>query len=134
MTMNGSSILPPDEDATKCNLYNKNNQSTNPYHIQNAYGGIPQNLLTNVIVLSILLILFFLLRKSAWKVLNAFRRDDLQRWTHTFFDFTTNVVTRMGSQRSRRRPSLQDCQRSGRSSVAVRSQTYDVDHVALSTS
>lgn len=53
---------PPDEEVLKCNLYNKNNQSTNPYHLQNSYGGIPQNLLTNLIVLAILLLLFFFLR------------------------------------------------------------------------
>ncbi len=39
----------------QCALYNRNNKS-GPIEIKNPYGGIPQNLLTNVIGLSILIL------------------------------------------------------------------------------
>eukprot|EP00095_Tigriopus_kingsejongensis_P008456 snap_masked-scaffold18_size714446-processed-gene-1.9 protein:Tk08456 transcript:snap_masked-scaffold18_size714446-processed-gene-1.9-mRNA-1 annotation:"hypothetical protein L798_12217" len=81
-------------ESDKCNLNNNRNES-NPYHIKNSYGGIPQNLITNLILLSMLLITFLILRKSAWKVVNRIvKKDDLERWTHVFFSFTDNLINR----------------------------------------
>jgi hypothetical protein len=79
--------------SNQCNLHNKNNH-TSPIYIENPYGGIPQNLLTNTIGLIILLLIFLVLRKSAWKVLNRIvRKDDVDRWTNLFFSFTTNMAS-----------------------------------------
>ena len=60
--------------------------------MQNTYGGIPQNLVTNLIVIAILVILFVILRKSAWKVVNKIvKKDEVDRWTDIFFSFTSNI-------------------------------------------
>lgn len=78
------------DDVKKCKLYNKN--QSNPFHIEATYGGIPQNLVTNLIILSILLASFLILRKSAWKLLNKIvRKNDVERWTHIFFSFTDHL-------------------------------------------
>ncbi len=62
------------------------------YFLQNAYGGLPQNLATNLIVILILIVLFVVLRKSAWKVVNKIvNKDEVDRWTLLFFSFTTNI-------------------------------------------
>lgn len=46
-------------------------------------------MVTNLIGLGILLALFIILRKSAWKVLNRLvPKTDMDRWTHIFFSFT----------------------------------------------
>lgn len=77
-------------DESKCNLYHKTDQGNSSiFHIQNPYGGIPQNLLTNLIGVGILLALFLILRKSAWKVINHIvPKNDVDRWTHIFFSFS----------------------------------------------
>ena len=47
---------------------------------------------TNLIGLGILLGLFFILRKSAWKVINTLvPKTDLDRWTHIFFSFSQAI-------------------------------------------
>lgn len=83
------------EDDSKCNLYNKS--QSNVYHLENTYGGIPQNLITNLVGWACLLFLFIVLRKSAWKVLNTVvRKDDLrkiERWTTMFFAFSATMIT-----------------------------------------
>lgn len=80
-------------EAEKCKLYINDHNETNPYHIKNSYGGIPQNLITNLILLAILLVTFLILRKSAWKVVNRIvKKDDLERWTLVFFSFTENLI------------------------------------------
>ena len=87
-------------DST-CKLYHKTDQGNSSlFHLQNPYGGIPQNLLTNVIGLAILLALFLFLRKSAWKVLNHIvPKNDMDRWTHIFFSFS-NALTHVSQRRS----------------------------------
>jgi len=58
----------------------------------NPYGGIPTNLTINLIGLILLLLMFLILRKNAWRLLNKIiRKDDVERWTHTFFSFTTEI-------------------------------------------
>ena len=78
------------DDFGKCALYNKTSGSSdNIFHIANQYGGIPQNLVTNLIFLAVLVALFIVLRKSAWKLVNKIvNRDDMERWTQIFFSFT----------------------------------------------
>ena len=62
------------------------------FKIQNPYGGIPQNLLTNLIGISVLLTLFLILRKSAWKVINRIvPKNDIDRWNHIFFSFSNTI-------------------------------------------
>ena len=77
-------------DEETCKLYHATDQGNSSlFHLQNPYGGIPQNLLTNLIGLTILLALFLFLRKSAWKVLNHIvPKTDMDRWTHIFFSFS----------------------------------------------
>ena len=78
------------DDDSKCNLYHKNDKGNSSLiNFQNPYGGIPQNLLTNLIGVGILLGLFLVLRKSAWKVINHIvPKNDMDRWTHIFFSFS----------------------------------------------
>ena len=85
-------------DFGKCALYNKTS-GDNIFHIVNQYGGIPQNLVTNLIILSILVVLFIVLRKSAWKVVNKIvNKDDMERWTQVFFSFTFEVASTIGQE------------------------------------
>lgn len=67
------------------------NQS-DPFKIGNNYGGIPVNLVTNLICWAILIILFFIIRKST--IRNVGRKvakttidgvDAVNTWTHIFF-------------------------------------------------
>lgn len=84
--------------ASRCNLYNKtvggaggSGGSQNPFGIVNNYGGIPQNLLTNVIAATVLVLIFVFLRKSAWKVLNKIlTKDDVEKWSNVFYSFRTH--------------------------------------------
>ena len=47
---------------------------------------------TNLIGLLILVALFVLLRKNAWRVVNKIvKKDEVDRWTHIFFSFTSNL-------------------------------------------
>ena len=91
------------DPGPQCNLRNRNNK-TSPIGLHTTYGGIPQNLVTNAILTIILLAVFFILRKSAWKVVNKLvRPDEVGRWSHLFFSQAANVVTEAGSRfRSRR--------------------------------
>jgi len=89
-------------DDARCNLYHKNTSDPNYFHIANPYGGIPQNLVTNLIGLGILLVLFIILRKSAWKVINTLvPKTDLDRWTHIFFSFS-NAIDHVNEKRRSR--------------------------------
>ena len=82
-------------DTEKCKLYNTNKNGTaNPFHIENSYGGIPQNLLTNTILLTILLAAFLVIRKSAFKVFNKMKVNNIEKWTHTFFSFASHMFDR----------------------------------------
>ncbi len=67
------------------------NQS-DPFKIGNNYGGIPVNLVTNLICWTILILLFFIVRKST--IRNVGRKvakstidgvDAVTTWTHIFF-------------------------------------------------
>ena len=53
-------------NASECGIYPAGNQS-DPFHLGNVYGGIPTNLITNTIGWILLMILFILIRKSAFK-------------------------------------------------------------------
>ena len=57
---------------------------------------------TNLIGLGILLVLFIILRKSAWKVINTLvPKTDLDRWTHIFFSFS-NAIDHVNEKRRSR--------------------------------
>ena len=57
-------------------------------------------MVTNLIVIAILVILFILLRKSAWKVVNKIvKKDEVDRWTHIFFSFTLNIGDQVHNRR-----------------------------------
>ena len=80
-------------DPARCNLYNKTDHGENPYHISNTYGGIPVNLLTNLIGLSLLIVAFLVLRRNALKVMTKIvKKDDLDKWTHLFFSAAVNTA------------------------------------------
>ncbi|XP_023342328.1 CSC1-like protein 2 [Eurytemora carolleeae] len=60
-------------DIEKCNLYTFN--STDPFHIGNTYGGLPTNLVTNLIGWTFLMLLFVMVRKSAYKYIKLKRLE-----------------------------------------------------------
>ena len=65
--------------------------TTDPFHIGNPYGGLPQNLITNSIGVAIILLLFLVLRKRAalaW----IMRTDDLERLTSRVFNVTADTI------------------------------------------
>ena len=74
------------------NVCIKFNQS-DPFHIGDRYGGIPLNLLTNLIGWIILLLLFFLIRKKVVRKISlGLSRDEIDgmdavttQWVHIFF-------------------------------------------------
>ena len=77
-------ILP---DIDKCNYYIVKNQ-TEFLKFGNPYGGIPQNLLINVIGWLILVLMFAILRRAAGNYgrLALIRKDDDEsRWTQIFY-------------------------------------------------
>ena len=74
----------------------------------NPYGGIPTNLTINAIGFVCLLMVFLVIRRSAWKALNKIvRKDDVERVTHQvthmFFSFTTVFSNNRGTLGARGR-------------------------------
>ena len=60
----------------------------------NPYGGIPTNLTVNLIGFILTILLFLILRRSSWRVINRIvRKDDMERWTHMFFSFTAKIIS-----------------------------------------
>ena len=58
----------------------------------NPYGGIPQNLLINTIGFSILILIFLILRKRAYKLLNSVvKNNDVQQLSHSVSSFSARV-------------------------------------------
>ena len=56
-------------------------------------GHVFQNLVTNIIFTLVLLVIFVVLRKNAWRLVNRIaRKSDVDRWTHLFFSFTSDVA------------------------------------------
>jgi len=50
-------------------------------------------LVTNIIFTLVLLVIFVVLRKNAWRLVNRIaRKSDVDRWTHLFFSFTSDVA------------------------------------------
>jgi len=58
------------DNKSECGIYPIGNQS-DPFHIGNVYGGIPTNLITNAIGWLLLMILFIMIRKSAFKYMKV---------------------------------------------------------------
>ena len=51
-----------------------------------------QNSVTNLIGLGIILVLFIILRKSAWKLLNHIvPKNDMDKWSQIFFSFSQSI-------------------------------------------
>lgn len=99
--------------SQQCHLYHKNNGSSGVIKLANSYGGIPQNLITNVIGLTILIVVFLLLRKAAWKVVNKIvKLEEFEKWTHVFFSHVMpmRISRRRRSDHQQQEPSpmLQD--------------------------
>ncbi|XP_023327129.1 CSC1-like protein 2 [Eurytemora carolleeae] len=81
-----------DHQFKPCIVFNQ----SDPFKIGNRYGGIPVNLVTNLIGWTILILLFLLIRKSALrkvgkKVAKSTKDgvDVATRWTHIFFERDT---------------------------------------------
>lgn len=78
-------------DSCKLGHTTGGGNSTDPFHIGNPYGGLPQNLITNMIGVAIILLLFLVLRKRAalaW----IMRTDDLERLTSRVFNVTADTI------------------------------------------
>jgi hypothetical protein len=112
---------------SKCNLYHKNDtgQNSSIFHIQNPYGGIPQNLLTNLIGVGILVSLFLIMRKSAWKALNQIvHKHDVDHWTDIFFSFT-NAVSSITEGNKRKQSDVIDPTEGGFEAIKEDDDTED---------
>jgi len=79
-------------NTNECGIYPIGDQS-DPYHIGNVYGGIPTNLITNAIGWFLLMIMFIMIRKSAFKYMNIDQlghlltntEKNISRLIHVFF-------------------------------------------------
>ena len=84
-------------ETSQCSVTNKIKTKTNgtfPY--QDIYSGIPQNFLINVIGFSGLLLLFLVLRKSAWKVVNRLHlTKDITHWSSSFVSFSSHMLQKL---------------------------------------
>ena len=81
-------------DTSQCYSQIKPSDNSTIFPNANPYGGIPTNLTINAIGFVILLLVFLIIRRNAWKALNKIvRKDDVERVTnqvtHMFFSFTT---------------------------------------------
>lgn len=86
--------IPIDPPLEKCNYYiRKGHGSENETIVlfqENLYGGIPQNLLVNIIGWLVLMVLFSLLRRAAGNygrlaLVRKDDQDDTSKWTQLFF-------------------------------------------------
>ena len=83
--------IPIDPPIGKCNYYVNNNNSVVVFDFSNKYGGIPQNLLFNLIGWVLLMLAFTILRRAAGNYgrLALVRRKDeaieTMKWTELFF-------------------------------------------------
>ena len=64
------------DNKSECGIYPIGNQS-DPFHIGNVYGGIPTNLITNTIGWFLLMMMFIMIRKSAFKFMKVEQIGDL---------------------------------------------------------
>ena len=83
-----SPYIPLEPDPHKCNYYIDSSNQTEYFNFSNPYGGIPQNLLINVIGWAVLVLLFAVLRRAAGNYgrLALIRKDDVEsKWTQVFF-------------------------------------------------
>ena len=74
-----------------CKLSHTTGNTTDPFHLGNPYGGLPQNLITNSIGVAIILLLFLVLRKRstlAW----IMRTDDLERIAGRVLNVTADTI------------------------------------------
>ena len=83
-----------DGGADTCGSEIKPSSNSTIYPNANPYGGIPTNLTINAIGFVVLIFVFLVIRRNAWKALNSIvRKDDVERVTqqvtHMFFSFTT---------------------------------------------
>ena len=81
-------------DTSQCQTQIPPSDNSTIFKNTNAYGGIPTNLTINAVGFVILLLVFLIIRRNAWKALNKIvRKDDVERVTnqvtHMFFSFTT---------------------------------------------
>ena len=73
-----------------CKLSTHGN-STDPFHLGNPYGGIPQNLIINAVGVAAIVVMFFVLRKRAalsW----IMRTDDIERLTSRVINVTADTI------------------------------------------
>ena len=76
---------------SRCSL-NKNASNSTLLPDINPYGGIPQNLLINTIGSSILILIFLILRKRAYKLLHSvLKNNDVQQLSHSVSSFSSRI-------------------------------------------
>ena len=84
--------MPASDQTSKCKLHPVENSTIFPN--ANPYGGIPTNLFINFASTAIIVLMFLILRKSSWKLINKIvRKDEIERWTHVFFSFTAAMLS-----------------------------------------
>ena len=80
----------------KCNEF-QNSSGSDPFHIGTEFGGIPSNLLTNIIGWIVIILMFVFTRKSALSVMT----NNLERnWTRIFRLFLGNSSVRESENNS----------------------------------
>ena len=75
---------------SSCKLSNEGN-STDPFHLGNPYGGIPQNLIINAVGVALIVVMFLVLRKRAalsW----IMRTEDIERLTSRVLNVTADTI------------------------------------------
>jgi len=84
------------DNGKLCNLYTYN--TTDPFHLGNTYGGLPTNLVTNLIGWTLLMLMFLIVRKSAFKFVKLKRLEHITsdlnlmgRITKLFFSGNINA-------------------------------------------
>ena len=115
--------IPIDPPIGKCNYYINKNDTVVVFDFSVKYGGIPQNLLINLLVFLFLMVLFCILRRAAGnygRLALVRKRDDLMqtghhvpisKWTELFFSpddvgrGSSGPDVRLGP--ARRRPSAE---------------------------
>ena len=79
------------QNETRCSL-NQNEIDSTLLPDINPYGGIPQNLIINTIGSSILILIFLILRKRAYKLLHSVvKNNDVQQLSHSVSSFSSRI-------------------------------------------
>ena len=86
---------------SRCSL-NQNTINSTLLPDINPYGGIPQNLLINTIGFSILTLIFLILRKRGYKLLNeVVKADDVHQLSHWMSPLSSHILQSLSTRDGR---------------------------------